>query len=88
MYRARNIYGWSNYSPIDTVMMYGYPTQPLSPTISQDPASTQVEISWSVPSSTGGTGISVTYSVYIIGQDSEFHIIECGVGVTEVSNTL
>jgi hypothetical protein len=68
IYRAQNVLGWGPFSAIGTVTAAGTPTTPGSPTTSI--SGTGVVISWTAPSSTGGSGIALTsYKVEVLSSD-------------------
>lgn len=68
MYRAENIFGWGSFSPIGTITASTIPSIPGTPTTSL--SGTNVLISWTAPTSTGGTGISLTsYTIMIKAVD-------------------
>ena len=73
-YRARNIYGWGDFSQLGSAIMSGVPSAVTNVIVSQDSASTKIVVTWSAPSSTGGNGILITqYNVVIQGSDSNFY---------------
>jgi hypothetical protein len=64
-YRAYNIFGWGDYSPITQIIAYSIPGVPGIPATTL--SGTNVVISWSAPSSNGGTGISLSsYTVEVL----------------------
>jgi titin len=56
-YRAYNVHGWGPYSPTGTVVAATVPHGPGEPALTIDV--TEVEITWSAPTNTGGTGIPI-----------------------------
>jgi hypothetical protein len=57
-YKAYNVHGWSSTSPEVTIIAATVPGMPAEPTLTID--STNVRISWSNPTNTGGDGIAIT----------------------------
>lgn len=70
-YRAYNVHGWGEYSPIGTITAASTPAAASEPTLSI--VGTGVQISWSQPSDTGGDGIPLTsYRVELLLPDGTF----------------
>ena len=73
-YRARNVFGWGEYSQLGSAIMSGVPTAVTNVVVSQNSTSTKISIAWSAPSSNGGTGILITqYNVAIQGSDGNLY---------------
>jgi len=53
--RAKNLWGWGDYSSISQVTSYGIPSQVYSLTTSIDSATGGVKIAWAEPASNGAT---------------------------------
>lgn len=70
-YRAYNVHGWGEYSPIGTITAASMPAATSEPTLSI--VGTGVQISWSEPSDTGGDGIQLTsYRVELLLPDGTY----------------
>ena len=67
-YRARNIYGWSEYSTVLLQQAARHPDQPLAPVTSN--TATSVRISWSLPYN--GGSLITGYNLQIQAQTGEF----------------
>lgn len=90
-YRAENIFGWGTFSPIGTITASTLPGVPGTPTTAN--SGTDVIIDWTAPSSTGGTGISLTaYIISIKGSDGATYYqdtVDCdGTSNTIITNTI
>ena len=60
-YKVENIYGWSaNYSQSVKILAAVVPTPPLNIITANIAGTTTVNISWSPPTYTGGTGVLIT----------------------------
>ena len=66
-YRARNVIGWSNYSPTTDIVAASAPTSPLNVVVSL--VGTNIIVSWSLPSSTNGDSV-IAYKVLILTSTS------------------
>lgn len=58
-WKAKNIHGLSDPSPIETILASGVPDQPDPPT-TEVLSTGVVKISWTNPANTGGTGVPIT----------------------------
>lgn len=58
-YRARNIYGWGDYSESTAIVTSSVPTPPLNIVTSNSEIATTVTISWDAPVNFGGDGILI-----------------------------
>lgn len=73
-YRARNVFGWGDYSELGSAVMSGVPSAVTGVVVSQNSTLTKVTVKWNIPSSTGGNGILLTqYNVVIQGSDGNFY---------------
>ena len=58
-YKARNIFGWSDYSESVAIIASDVPSQPLNIVTANNEAATTVTITWTLPTDTGGNGIPI-----------------------------
>ena len=58
-YRAQNIFGWSEYSDVVTIIASSVPSQPLNVATTNNESTTTVTISWDIPNESGGDGILI-----------------------------
>jgi hypothetical protein len=56
-YRAYNVHGWGDYSTEGTLVASTIPDAPAAPTFAMD--GTDVKISWTPPTDTGGLSIEI-----------------------------
>lgn len=70
-YRAYNVHGWGDYSPVGTITAASAPAATAEPTLSI--VGTDVQISWAAPSDSGGDGIQLSsYRVELLLPDGTF----------------
>lgn len=65
-YRARNIYGWSDYSPVSQIIASTIPSEPLNVVTQNVDLQSFITVSWDAVANTGGNLIPITeYRVFI-----------------------
>lgn len=70
-YRAYNVHGWGDYSPTGSITAATVPDATDEPSLAI--VGTDVQISWSEPSDTGGTGVAITsYKIEILLADGSY----------------
>jgi len=64
-YRSSNVHGWSGFSPVTIILSATIPDAiSTQPTTVADASTTDVTLSWDVPTNTGGSGVAI--SKYLI----------------------
>jgi hypothetical protein len=70
-YRAHNVQGWGDYSPVVSILAATAPSQAQQPETTI--VDTDIKISWSAPTSTGGVNVVISnYYVEILLEDGSF----------------
>lgn len=69
-YKARNIFGWSNWSPVGIIRTITVPSKPAVPTTTLQ--ADNVLIEWVQPS-LGGNDVLVEYEIKIRGKDNQLY---------------
>jgi len=57
-YRARNVHGWSEYSPSELIVANTVPSKPLN--VRTLNVGDKLVVAWDQPASTGGTNVPIT----------------------------
>jgi hypothetical protein len=69
-YRAHNVHGWSDFSPIGEIIAATIPSQIEEPSTSINDVN--VEIQWNFPANTGGTNVQISsYRVELLTMSNE-----------------
>ena len=70
-YRAKNVHGWGDFSPVGSILAAVVPDAPGEPETAIGSADTFVTITWAAPVSTGGDSVLLTqYLVEVKTSDS------------------
>jgi hypothetical protein len=70
-YRAYNVHGWGDYSPIGSISAATVPAATAEPALTI--VGTSVQITWSEPSDTGGDGVPITsYKIELLRTDGTY----------------
>jgi hypothetical protein len=69
-YRAKNIFGWSDYSPSETVIASTVPSEPINIVTVNELLQTFITVQWDSVANTGGFGIEISsYTIKIMQKD-------------------
>lgn len=75
-YRARNVHGWSDYSPYEMIVANTIPSKPLN--VRTLNVGNKLVVAWDQPTTTGGTNVPLTdYKFYARRKGvAEFFVVD------------
>jgi len=88
-YRVANVHGWSDFSPVTLIRAATVPSIPVGePETSIPSVETNVHITWTAPTSTGGSGIVISaYIIQVMLKDGSYVTVCDGTDPQVVSST-